>query len=162
MVRPRQYDEETIREWRIKARTLRRDSQLSKRKISRMIAENSKAPLHAVYYYVFGDSRKHEGHQKYLRYGSYSTPQPEYDLKYKHLIRRLDKLIPQFFNENSELSLAELTHRIEANVGIAMRSSTLEKLLGKYEGSEKGSPVVKTESGNYYLSEAYYRRNGKE
>lgn len=153
MVRPRQYDEETIREWRLKARTLRRDRQLSKRKISRMIAENSKVPLDTVYYYVFGNSRKHEGHQKYLRYGSYSPPHPQYDLKYKHLIRRLDKLLPQFFNGNSDLSLTELTGRIKSNVGIAMRESTLEKLLGKYE---RNAPLIKTESGNYQLSQNFY------
>jgi hypothetical protein len=62
------------------------------------------------------------------------------------------------YNGNSELSLAELTSRIESNAGIAMREKTLENLLGKYEGN---TPLVKTESGNYCLSDAYYRRNGK-
>ena len=77
----------------------------------------------------------------------------EYNRNYKHIVRNIDTILPTFYNGNPELSLTEITTRIETHKGISMRESTLEKLLGKYEGN---APLVKTESGNYQLNHDFY------
>ena len=116
------YDVEKIHEWRLRAKSLRLGQKLSMNQICRQIANESHVPFGTVRYHVLGYGRKFDDK-------NYSQ---EYDSKYQSLIHYLDKLLPQFFNGNSELSLTELTGRIESHVGISMRETTLEKLIGKY------------------------------
>ncbi len=77
-----------------------------------------------------------------------------YDLRYHHLIRHLDTLLPQLYNGNTELSLAEMSERIESQVGIKMQVGTLEKRLASYNG-DRAPPVLRTESGTYKLNPSY-------
>lgn len=137
-------DEQTIRKIRLKARGLRHDHRLSKRKISRLIAEKYNLPFTTTRYYAF------ESRRDVKRYDS------KYDLKYKGLIRHIDNLLPQVFNGNPELPLKEISSGIENLTGISLKERTLEKLLLKYENLPRGPPIVKTETGNYKLNSSFY------
>ena len=79
-----------------------------------------------------------------------------YDLRYHHLIRHLDTVLPALYNGNSDLSLEEMSGRIQSHVGIKMQEGTLEKLLVRYGGEPRGSPVLRTELGTYRLNPSYY------
>lgn len=144
-------DEPAIRRIRLRTRVLRHDHGLSKRKISRIIAQEFNLPFNTVRYYAFiigKDWRRHT--LKGKRYDN------KYDLKYKRVIRHIDNLLPRVFNGNSELQLKEISNGIENLAGISLKERTLEKLLGKYERLPRGSPIIKAEPGNYRLNTSFY------
>jgi len=144
-------DEQAIRTIRLKARGLRHDHRLSKRKISRIIADEFGLPFNTVRYYAFiiGSDWKKEN-RKNMAYDK------NYDLKYKKVIRHIDSFLPQVFNGNPELSLRAISDGIDNLSGISLKERTLEKLVGKYEGNPKGPPILKTETGNYQLNLSFY------
>ena len=141
--RPYRYSLKDIREWRVKASNLANNPRLSPGGISRVIAREYGVPVGVVRYYAFATRQDPKRYHQL------------YDLRYKHLIRRLDIILPALYNGNPELSLPAMSERIEARAGIKMQEGTLEKLLGKYNG-ERGPPVLKTESGSYKLNPSYY------
>lgn len=128
---------------------------ISKKQACEIIEKSSGVPAQIVAVYTAPHNYKPPSHYRkysYPHYGNHNTN--EYDLKYKNLIRHIDDVLPQLFNGNSELSLTEMTEGIESNVGISMRESTLEKLIGKYEGN---APLIKTELGHYQLNQDFYQ-----
>lgn len=140
--KPYKHDAATIRRWRIRATNLSHNPSLSAAEICRIIGREDGTSPHTVRYHTFHARRDFESYRRW------------YARNYMRISRHLDSVLPTLYNGNSELSLAELTGRIESNAGIAMRESTLEKLLGKYEGNK---PLVKTESGKYHLNQSYYQ-----
>lgn len=79
-----------------------------------------------------------------------------YGKEYKKVIRHVDNFLPQVFNSKPELSLRDISARIDNLSGIYLKERTLEKILGKYESKPRGPPVIKTESGNYQLNSSFY------
>jgi hypothetical protein len=78
-----------------------------------------------------------------------------YGREYHRVLRRLDTILPALYNGNSELSLPELSERLQGHAGIRMQEGTLERLLGKHNG-ERAPPLLRTESGSYRLNPSYY------
>jgi hypothetical protein len=138
------YSTDEVHQWRDKAWRLRLKRRLSINKICHLIGEEFGVPPHSVAYRVFGLGRPN--HDRTYGRG--------YRRNYRAFTRRLDSLLPQLYNGNTELSLAEMSERIETHSGIRMQEGTLENLLGKYEGN---APLVKTESGKYQLNQNFYQ-----
>ena len=138
------HDKKLIKKLRYKGGALRRNPSKVKIRFCEKIAQEHNLLLETVRYYMF----KRKPQKIYDR---------TYDLKYKRLIRHIDSVFPQIFNGKPELSLNEISDRIENSAGIYLKEKTLERLLAGYEGKPRGPPILKTESGNYRLNDSYYR-----
>ena len=160
MARPRKYTPREIMEWNKLIRHLTRVHHLKKKQACKMIQGSLGVPARTVANYT--SPSRYRFPSQYQRYPSQNRRypsqynSPEYDLRYKHLIRHLDTILPTLYNGNPELTLPEISERIETHAGIRMQEGTLEKLLARYEGKPRGPPVLKTESGSYKLNPSYH------
>lgn len=126
----------------------------SKARVYHRIAEMYGVDVATVYRYMSGRLRKQRTNRAYRLTAGAKIG--DYDLRYKHLIRHLDTVLPQLYNGNSDLPLSRLTVRIGELTGIQMQEETLEKLLAGYQGKPRGPPLLRTESGSYKLNPSYY------
>lgn len=132
----------TIKKWRRKAGGLKHGYRLSKRKICKTVANEFNAPLTQIRYHLFDKDRIRPGF---------------YDLRYKRLVRHIDRLLPKVFNGELVLSLKEISTGIENLEGIHIKERTLEKLFGKYEESSNSPIIVKTKTYNYRINSLHYK-----
>lgn len=142
------HDRNLIKKLRYKGAALRRNPSKIKLRFCEMIAKENNLPLRTVRYYMFERKPSPTNIEEYNK---------EYDLKYKKVVRHIDTFLPQVFNGNPELSLRAISDGIDNLSGVSLKERTLEKLLLKYEGTPRGQPIIKTETGNYCLNDSFYK-----
>ncbi len=99
---------------------------------------------------------EHKGYSK-MSWKRFCERHPNYKKRYNFYIRRnIDNLLMTIFNDKQDLSSNEIYSRIKNLTGISLKERTLEKLLLKYGGLPRGSPVIKIESENYQLNPSFY------
>jgi len=118
-----------------------------RRRVYQVIAQMYDVDLRTVYHYMSHTENRSCKSPVYVK--------RRYERLYRHLTRHVDSILPQTFNGNDELSLAEISGRIANMIGVSVRERTLEKLLARYEGKPRGPPALKTEKG-YRLNPSYY------
>ncbi|GAG20259.1 unnamed protein product [marine sediment metagenome] len=139
------HDKKLIKTLRYKGGALRRNPSKVKIRFCEMIAKEYNLPIRTLRYYMFERKTSTAFYDK------------TYDLKYKRLVRHIDKILPQIFNGEAELSLIEMSSGIDKLTGVYIKERTLEKILNRYEGEPRGEPLVKTESGKYRLNDLFYK-----
>src|SRR3989338_5525211 len=141
----------TIKEWRKRLRQLTKNH-MYKIQACKVIASEFKVNPNTVRYCLF-QRRSYlnakDYQEAYRNRPEIKTRRRDFDYRYKRLTRHIDSLLPQIFNSKLELSLGDISVGIRNLSEISLRERTLEKLLLKYENTERGPPILKTESGNY-------------
>ena len=91
------------------------------------------------------------------RYMGRAMLKREYARERGRVIGHLEVYLPQLFNGDTELLITDISNKLHENTRIEVSRNVLERILEKYESTPKGSPLVKTESGNYQLNKNFYQ-----
>lgn len=89
---------------------------------------------------------------------NYRKQSKRYNSRYVRIKRKIDKIFPEVFNGDKELSLKEIASRIDDRTTILFQEKRLEDILGKYAVSKGVVPLVQTGAGNYCLNPEFYAR----